>query len=176
MCQVFSCKYQTHKISSHIMCYIWYMTPYDHWHKWDIQLTLSISGLIYCAMGCPWNYRGRIQGSLVPEGRIKGAMRFGTFKSIDFKEKWYVKAPVVPRSLMLYSKSCFCYLILKFAFLWEKNIIHKQSCAQMRGWGWGWGWGVTSKPGFQASAIRKASLHTNQPPMCLKMLCKCTMI
>ena len=33
--------------------------------------------------------------------RVKGAMRFGTFKSIDFKKNWYVKVPVVPRSLML---------------------------------------------------------------------------
>ena len=32
---------------------------------------------------------------------IKGAMRFGTFKSIDFKKNWYIKVPVVPRSLML---------------------------------------------------------------------------
>ena len=32
---------------------------------------------------------------------IKGAVRFGTFKSIDFKKNWYVKVPVVPRSLML---------------------------------------------------------------------------
>ena len=32
---------------------------------------------------------------------FKGAMRFGTFKSIDFKKNWYVKVPVVPRSLML---------------------------------------------------------------------------
>ena len=30
-----------------------------------------------------------------------GAVRFGTFKSIDFKKNWYVKVPVVPRSLML---------------------------------------------------------------------------
>ena len=32
---------------------------------------------------------------------IKGAMRFGTFKSIDFKKNWYVKIPVIPRSLIL---------------------------------------------------------------------------
>ena len=32
---------------------------------------------------------------------LKGAVRFGTFKSIDFKKNWYVKVPVVPRSLML---------------------------------------------------------------------------
>ena len=32
---------------------------------------------------------------------FKGAVRFGTFKSIDFKKYWYVKVPVVPRSLML---------------------------------------------------------------------------
>ena len=32
---------------------------------------------------------------------IKGALLFGTFKSIDFKKNWYVKVPVVPRSLML---------------------------------------------------------------------------
>ena len=34
--------------------------------------------------------------------------------------------------------------------------------------------GVACKPGLQASAIRKASLHADHPPMCLKMLCKCT--
>ena len=33
--------------------------------------------------------------------QVKGAMRFGTFKSIDFKKNWYVKVPVVLRSLML---------------------------------------------------------------------------
>ena len=33
--------------------------------------------------------------------KVKGAMRFGTFKSIDFKKNWYVKVPMVPRSLML---------------------------------------------------------------------------
>ena len=32
---------------------------------------------------------------------LKEAMKFGTFKSIDFKKKWYIKVPVVPRSLML---------------------------------------------------------------------------
>ena len=32
---------------------------------------------------------------------VKGAMRFGTFKSIDFKQNWYVEVPVVPSSLML---------------------------------------------------------------------------
>ena len=32
---------------------------------------------------------------------VKGAMGFGTFKSIDFKKNWYVKVPVVPCSLML---------------------------------------------------------------------------
>ena len=38
----------------------------------------------------------------IAEGyQVKGAMRFGTFKSIDFKKNWYVKVPVVPRSLML---------------------------------------------------------------------------
>ena len=36
--------------------------------------------------------------------------------------------------------------------------------------------GVACKPGLQASAIRKASLHADHPPMCLKMLCKCTKI
>ena len=28
--------------------------------------------------------------------------------------------------------------------------------------------GVACKPGLQASAIRKASLHADHPPMCLK--------
>ena len=36
--------------------------------------------------------------------------------------------------------------------------------------------GVACKPGLQASAIRKASLHADRPPMCLKMMCKCTKI
>ena len=36
--------------------------------------------------------------------------------------------------------------------------------------------GVACKLGLQASAIRKASLHADHPPMCLKMLCKCTII
>ena len=27
---------------------------------------------------------------------LKGAMRFGTFKSIDFKKNYYIKVPVVP--------------------------------------------------------------------------------
>ena len=34
-------------------------------------------------------------------GLYNGAMRFGTFKSIDFKKNLYVKVPVVPRSLVL---------------------------------------------------------------------------
>ena len=38
------------------------------------------------------------------------------------------------------------------------------------------GGGVACKSGLQASAIRKASLHADHPPMCLKMLCKCTII
>ena len=33
---------------------------------------------------------------------------------------------------------------------------------------------MACKPGLQASAIRKASFHADHPPMCLKMLCKCT--
>ena len=33
--------------------------------------------------------------------QFKGAVKYGTFKSIDFKKNWYVKVPVVPRSLML---------------------------------------------------------------------------
>ena len=32
---------------------------------------------------------------------LKGAMGFGTFKPIDFNKNWYVKVPVVPRSLVL---------------------------------------------------------------------------
>ena len=31
--------------------------------------------------------------------------------------------------------------------------------------------GVACKPGLQASAIRKSSLHADHAPMCLKMLC-----
>ena len=39
--------------------------------------------------------------AILSTGRlVKGAVRFGTFKSIDFKKNWYVKVPVVPRSLM----------------------------------------------------------------------------
>ena len=33
---------------------------------------------------------------------------------------------MVPRSLMLWSKPCFCYLIRKFAFLWQKNYNYKR--------------------------------------------------
>ena len=84
-------------------------------------------------------------------------------------KKIYIKVPVDTRSLMLCSKSCFCYLIRKFAFLWEKIIIHKQQCARMC-------MAVACKPGRQDSAISKASLHASHPPMCLKMPCKCTMI
>ena len=37
----------------------------------------------------------------VVNSAVKGAMRYGTFKSIYFKKNWYVKVPMVPRSLML---------------------------------------------------------------------------
>ena len=36
--------------------------------------------------------------------------------------------------------------------------------------------GMACKPGRQASAISKASLHADHPPMCLQKLCKCTII
>ena len=36
--------------------------------------------------------------------------------------------------------------------------------------------GMACKPGRQESVISKASLHADHPPMCLKLLCKCTMI
>ena len=36
--------------------------------------------------------------------------------------------------------------------------------------------GVACKPGLQASAIRKTSLHADHPPMCLNMLCERTKI
>ena len=63
--------------------------------------------------------------------------------------------------LLLDSKICI--------FVGKKIIIHTQPCAQMRG-------EVACKPGLQASAIRKMSFHADHPPMCLKMLCKCTKI
>ena len=74
-----------------------------------------------------------------------------------------------PCSLILWPKPCFCYLMRKFAFLWGKIIIHKQQCTRMCR-------GVACKPGRQESVISKASLHADHPPMCLKLLCKCTMI
>ena len=57
----------------------------------------------------------------------------------------------------------------KFAFLWWKIIVHKQQCTRMCR-------GVACKPGRQESVISKASLHADHPPMCVKLLCKCTMI
>ena len=50
---------------------------------------------------------------------LKGAVRYGTFKFMDFTENWYIEVPVIPHRLLLQSKSCFCYLVRKFAFLWE---------------------------------------------------------
>ena len=47
--------------------------------------------------------------------KLRGAMRFGTFKSVDFKKNWYTKVPVVPRTsnvvveivfLLFHSKIC----------------------------------------------------------------------
>ena len=43
----------------------------------------------------------------------------------------------------------------------EKNIIHKQQYAQTCE-------GLACKPGWQESAIGKASLHADDPPICLK--------
>ena len=37
----------------------------------------------------------------INECGVKGAVRYGTLKFIDFKKKWYTKVPVVPRSFML---------------------------------------------------------------------------
>ena len=104
----------------------------------------------------------------IPLRFIKAAVRYGTFKLIDFMKRWNIKGPVVPRSLILWSKLCFRYLIKKFVFSWE-NIIHKQQCVQMCR-------GAACKQGRQESAISKASMHADHPPMCLKMLCKCKMI
>ena len=103
-----------------------------------------------------------------PPDVFKGAVKFGTFKFIDLKKK-PIKVAVFPCSLILWSKQCFCYLMRKFAFLWGKIIIHKQQCTRMCR-------GVACKPGRQESVISKASLHADHPPMCLKLLCKCTMI
>ena len=89
---------------------------------------------------------------------LKGAVRHGTFKFIDFKKNWYIKVPVVLCSLMLWSKSCLCHVIRKFAFLCEEIISHEQQCAQMCR-------GGACKPGLQEIAISNASLY---PPMCLK--------
>ena len=52
-------------------------------------------------------------------------------------------------------------------FCENKIITDKQQCAQMCR-------GVACKPGGQESAIRKASLHADHPPMCPKMRCECT--
>ena len=35
---------------------------------------------------------------------LKGAVRYETFKFIDFQKNWYIKVPGVPRSWMLWSK------------------------------------------------------------------------
>ena len=80
-----------------------------------------------------------------------------------------IKAAVFPCSLILWLKPCFCYLMRKFAFLWWQIIIHKQQCTRMCR-------GMACKPGRQESVISKASLHADHPPMCLKLLCKCTVI
>ena len=51
-------------------------------------LTISNGWGISCEIALGW-------WSLYLTDEFKGAMRFGTFKSIDFKKNWYVKVPVV---------------------------------------------------------------------------------
>ena len=119
-------------------------------------------------------YKNRIQSKLFrdqknPPDLFKGAVKFGTFKFIDLKKKKHIKVAVFPCSLLLWRKPCCCYLMRKFTFLWGRIIIHKQQCTQMCR-------GVACKPGRQESVISKASLLADHPPMCLKLLCKCTMI
>ena len=125
--------------------------------------------------GIPWNFSTGYSDSMefpwntvfvrcdrgLNHQSVKGAVGNGTSKFIDFKKNWYLKIPVVPRSSMLWSKSCFCFSIRKIAFLWEKNIIHKQQCAEMCR-------GVACKPGRQESTIKQAILHADHLPMCLK--------
>ena len=61
---------------------------------------------------------------------LKGAMRFGTFKSIDFKKNWYIKVQVVPRSLMFNRNHVFVIRFENLHFC-GKNRFHKQPCVQM---------------------------------------------
>ena len=56
---------------------------------------------ISCINPSPYYDTTKLSTFLKDEGHFKGAMRFGTFESIDFKKNWYVEVPVVPRSLML---------------------------------------------------------------------------
>ena len=99
---------------------------------------------------------------------LRGLWNLGP-SNLSIWRKKNIKVAVFPCSLILWPKQCFCYLMRKFAFLWGKIIIHKQQCTRMCR-------GVACKPGRQESVISKASLHADHPPMCLKLLCKCTMI
>ena len=86
-------------------------------------------------------------------------MRFGTFKSIDLKKNWYIKDPVVPRSLMLQMKSCFCYLIRKFAFFVEKNDVLYTAMRSNAGGGGGGG-GLVSRDFKPVQFGRRACMPT----------------
>ena len=82
--------------------------------------------------------------------RLKGAVRYETFKFIDFKTNGYMKVPVVPFSLMLWSKSYFVICFEKLYFS-GKNITNQQQLRCR---------GVACKPGRQESEIRRAYLPT----------------
>ena len=112
-------------------------------------------------------YKNRIQSKLFQDQ--KNPPDLWDLQIYRFEEKKHIKVAVFPCSLILWPKPCFCYLMRKFAFLWRKIIIHKQQCTRMCR-------GVACKPGRQESVISKASLHADHPPMCLKLLCKCTII
>ena len=99
---------------------------------------------------------------------LKGVVRYGTFKFINFKKNGYIKVPVVRRSLILCPNRAFVIWFENLHFV-GKIVIHKQQCAQMCR-------GVACKLRRQESAIGKASLHADHPPMYLIMPCKCTMI
>ena len=74
--------------------------------------------------------------------------------NISVLRKKTIKVAVLPCSLILWSKPCFCYLIRKFAFLWGKIMIHKQQCTRMcRGW-------LVSRGGRKVQLVRRACMPT----------------
>ena len=53
---------------------------------------------------------------------------YGTLKIVDFEKIWHIKVTVIP-GLNAVVEIVLLYFIWKFAFLLEKNMIHKQQCA-----------------------------------------------